>query len=66
MWGRRSNQPVRTARLDTAQMTAVVATSAATADQDDAADYHDGTPFGSRAWWQDLDDADDDEDVDEL
>ncbi len=58
MWWKATSQPVQ---LTPAELAAVVKTTAATSDQDDAADYHDGTPWGAVAWWERAA-ADDDSD----
>ena len=49
MWWRTTSQPVQ---LTPAELQAVAENTAATGDQDDAADYHDGTPWGGTAWWE--------------
>jgi hypothetical protein len=57
MWGRQTSQ--RPARLSPADLAEVAANTAATSDQDDAADYHEGTPYGGTAWWERADTDDD-------
>lgn len=39
-------------QLSPAELAAIAADTAADADQGDAADYHDGTPWGGTAWWE--------------
>lgn len=55
---RTTSQPMQ---LSPDELAAVAETTAASGDQDDAADYHDGTPWGGTAWWERAE-ADEDSD----
>lgn len=56
MWWKTTSQ---TAQLTPTELAAVAETTAATGDQDDADDYHDGTPWGGTAWWERADEDSD-------
>lgn len=58
MWGRRPATPVH---LPPGQLAKVVRETAAGTDQDDTADYHNGTPYGQTPWWERVRDHTDDD-----